>query len=187
MVHYDIDSICACRILQTLLRNRHVLYSVAIVRGVGDLTAAYRENCADVRIFIFINCGGTVDLVEILEPEEELIFFILDSHRPTDLCNIYSTSQVRLLGSPEDDSGVPEFRDMFRDVSCVGLSLIFLWTRGVLTMLIKMFYSLKMKKRRKNKKKRTTRRVWSMPVMMKKESDQKPGPQKEDDWTKRQS
>lgn len=45
---------------------------------------------------MLINCGGTLDLIDILEPEEDVIFFIFDSHRPTDICNIYSSSQVNI-------------------------------------------------------------------------------------------
>lgn len=45
---------------------------------------------------ILINCGGTFDLVETLEPSEEKIFFVADSHRPYDVCNIFNDGQVEL-------------------------------------------------------------------------------------------
>jgi len=47
-----------------------------------------------IHYVVFINCAGTHDIVELLSPEEQHVFFIIDSHRPTDLCNIYSSSQV---------------------------------------------------------------------------------------------
>lgn len=50
-----------------------------------------------VKFVVLVNCGGTVDIVELLEPEESVIFFLLDSHRPTDLCNVFSSSQVNKL------------------------------------------------------------------------------------------
>lgn len=43
---------------------------------------------------MLINCGGTLDIIELLEPDEDITFYIVDSHRPTDICNIYSSSQV---------------------------------------------------------------------------------------------
>lgn len=43
---------------------------------------------------VLINCGGTLDIIEILEPNDDIIFFIIDSHKPTDVCNVYSSSQV---------------------------------------------------------------------------------------------
>lgn len=115
MIHYDIDSICTCKILQSLLRYKHILYTLAVIRGIEDLKTAYRENCNDVKYFVFINCGGTIDVVEELEAEDDVTFFILDSHKPTDLCNIYSNGQVRLLSSSGDDSLVPDFHDVFRE------------------------------------------------------------------------
>lgn len=72
-----------------------------------------------------INCGGTLDLVELLQPDESVVFFILDSHRPYDLCNIYSESQIRILGKPDEDNEIPEYNDIFRDDSvCNKLSYL---------------------------------------------------------------
>lgn len=117
MVHYDIDSICCCKILQTLLRDNHTLYSLAIIRGIEDFKTAFRENCEDVKYFVLINCGAGFDIVELLEPEEDIVFFVLDSHRPIDLCNIYSNGQIRLLSPPEEEAQVPEFHSVFREES----------------------------------------------------------------------
>ncbi|KAL1502492.1 hypothetical protein ABEB36_007627 [Hypothenemus hampei] len=117
MVHYDIDAICTCKILQSLLKFRNILYTLAVVRNKEEIKSAFNENCEDVKYFVLINCGGTIDIAEELQAQDEIIFFILDSHRPIDLCNIYSTEQVRLLSGPEEDAEVPEFDDIFRDES----------------------------------------------------------------------
>ncbi|CAG9770153.1 unnamed protein product [Ceutorhynchus assimilis] len=119
MVHYDIDSICACKILQSLLKYCNILYTLAIIQGREDLKKAYAENYEDVKYFVLLNCGGSIDIVEELEAADDIVFFILDSHRPIDLCNIFSTDQVRLLSSPDEDAlvPVPEFHDVFRDES----------------------------------------------------------------------
>lgn len=90
----DIDSICACKILQNLFRNENVMFSIAPVMGVKSMKRIFDENKNDCGIFLFINCGGCLDLVELLEPNDENIFFICDSHRPLDLCNVFSDSQV---------------------------------------------------------------------------------------------
>lgn len=68
-----------------------------------------------MKYFVLINCGGSLDLVEVLEPEEDVIFFVLDAHKPTDLCNIYSDGQIRLLSKLEEDNDVPGFADIFRE------------------------------------------------------------------------
>lgn len=41
-----------------------------------------------------INCGANVDVLELLQPEADVQFFICDSHRPIDLFNIYNDTQV---------------------------------------------------------------------------------------------
>lgn len=117
MVHYDIDSICACKILQSLFQYKHTIYSLAVIRGIHDIKTAYEENASEVKYFVLVNCGGTVDIVDLLEPDDDVVFFILDARRPTDLCNIYSNGQVKLLWEADDDHNVPDFHDVFREDS----------------------------------------------------------------------
>lgn len=64
---------------------------------IGELKQAYEENNEEIKYVVLVNCGGTVDLVDILQPEEEVVFFVLDAHKPTDVCNVYSDGQVSLL------------------------------------------------------------------------------------------
>lgn len=85
------------------------------MQGIEDLKNVYEEHCKDVTYFVLLNCGGTIDIVELLEPEDHIVFFVLDSHRPTDLCNIYSNGQIKLLWNTEDDVQIPEFQDVFRE------------------------------------------------------------------------
>lgn len=53
--------------------------------------------------------------MEFLDPDESSVFFVLDSHKPTDVCNIYSDTQIRLLWQQEDDQNVPNFEDIFNE------------------------------------------------------------------------
>lgn len=49
--------------------------------------------------FILINCGANVDLLDILQPDEDTIFFVCDTHRPVNVVNVYNDTQVsRPLG-----------------------------------------------------------------------------------------
>ncbi|XP_037302200.1 cell division control protein 45 homolog, partial [Manduca sexta] len=50
----------------------------------------------------------------ILQPEEDVVFFVLDAHKPTDVCNVYSDGQVRLVYKDEEED-IPNFDDIFRD------------------------------------------------------------------------
>lgn len=90
----DIDSIVASKILQSLFRNEQIFFSIVPILGVKSLKRTFDDNRADCGIFLFVNCGGCLDLVELLAPDDDILFFVCDSHRPLDLCNIYSDSQV---------------------------------------------------------------------------------------------
>ncbi|KAJ8889135.1 hypothetical protein PR048_008629 [Dryococelus australis] len=114
LVNYDIDAICACKILLHLLHFENVLYTLVPVQGLRDMQDAFDAN-SEVKYVVFINCGGTIDIVEALQPVDDVVLFVVDSHRPTDVCNIYNSEQVRLLGRPENDESIPSFEDLFRD------------------------------------------------------------------------
>ncbi|CAB0017549.1 unnamed protein product [Nesidiocoris tenuis] len=114
-VSYDVDAVCACRILQTLFRSESTLYTLVPVEGTQELHEAYRRFSDKVKYVVFVNCGGTIDLVETLEPDPDVLLFVIDSHKPTDICNVYSRSQVRLIGKPDESENIPQFEDIFLD------------------------------------------------------------------------
>lgn len=127
VVNFDVDAICSVKILQTLLRCDHIMHTVIPVRGKSDLIQTFEEHFShrgqqenddggsdeedeigsrpSFRRVVLINCGGTIDLVDFLDPPPDVIIFVADSHKPTDVCNIYSDGQVRLLNRQEDDEG----------------------------------------------------------------------------------
>ncbi|KDR16293.1 cell division control protein 45 homolog [Zootermopsis nevadensis] len=117
LVNYDIDAICTCKILQYLFRCDSIIYTLVPVQGITDLQNAYEENCEEIKYVVLVNCGGTIDIVDSLQPEEDVVFFVIDSHKPTDVCNIYNNGQIRLLSKAEDDEGIPEFEEIFQDES----------------------------------------------------------------------
>lgn len=104
IVNYDIDAICASKILQSLFRYDHMLYSIVPIMGLAGLRRAFNDNKDDVKDVILINCGVAVDLVELLEPDEDVTFYVCDSHRPLDVCNVYSDSQVGLVIQKKEES-----------------------------------------------------------------------------------
>lgn len=114
LVHYDVDAICTCKILQGLFKCDNVSYTLVPVGGIAELKRAYEENNEEIKYVVLINCGGTIDLVDILQPEEDVVFFVLDAHKPTDVCNVYSDGQVRLVYK-DDEENIPNFDDIFRD------------------------------------------------------------------------
>ncbi|EDW78297.1 uncharacterized protein Dwil_GK16247 [Drosophila willistoni] len=115
IVNYDIDAICASKILQSLFKYDHMLYTVVPIMGQTGLRRAYREHRDDVKNVVLVNCGGCVDIVELLEPADDVIFYILDAHRPLDVCNVYSDRQVCILGDPQLEENIPSFETIFYD------------------------------------------------------------------------
>lgn len=120
VANLDVDSLCAVKILQTLLQCDHVAYTLVPIEGKSDLIRAFEENVSvgGVKYVVMINCGATLDLVDFLDPPQDLVIFVADSHRPIDVCNVYNDGQIRLLSKPEDEEeDLPEYDDIFRDDS----------------------------------------------------------------------
>uniref|UniRef100_A0AAY4E094 Uncharacterized protein n=1 Tax=Denticeps clupeoides TaxID=299321 RepID=A0AAY4E094_9TELE len=94
LVALDIDALCACKILQALFHCDQVQYTLVPVAGWQDLGTAFLEHKGQYRYFVLINCGANVELLETLQPEEDTTFFVLDTHRPVDVVNVYNDTQV---------------------------------------------------------------------------------------------
>ena len=95
LVNTDVDAVCATKIIQYLFKCDHVLYTLVPVTGKKDFYSAYKNNIEGIKYCLLVNCGGTIDLCEFLDPADEVIFFILDNHRPVDVTNIHNETQVR--------------------------------------------------------------------------------------------
>uniref|UniRef100_A0A3B4TCK1 CDC45 cell division cycle 45 homolog (S. cerevisiae) n=1 Tax=Seriola dumerili TaxID=41447 RepID=A0A3B4TCK1_SERDU len=115
LVASDIDALCACKILQALFHCDQVQYTLVPVTGWQDLGTAFLEHKEQFQHFVLINCGANVDLLEMLQPDDDSIFFICDTHRPVDVVNVYNDTQIKLLIKQDDDLGVPSYDDIFRD------------------------------------------------------------------------
>ncbi|XP_072809718.1 cell division control protein 45 homolog isoform X2 [Vicugna pacos] len=111
----DVDALCACKILQALFQCDHVQYTLVPVSGWQELETAFLEHKEQFRYFILINCGANVDLLDILQPDEDAVFFVCDTHRPVNVVNVYNDNQIKLLIKQDDDLEVPAYDDIFRD------------------------------------------------------------------------
>ncbi|KFO34832.1 Cell division control protein 45 like protein [Fukomys damarensis] len=68
-----------------LVQSQRVLLFVA-----SDVDALCACKILQFRYFILINCGANVDLLDILQPDEDTIFFVCDTHRPVNVVNVYN-------------------------------------------------------------------------------------------------
>ncbi|KAK1328539.1 hypothetical protein QTO34_012112 [Cnephaeus nilssonii] len=103
----DVDALCACKILQALFQCDHVQYTLVPVSGWQELETAFLEHKEQFRYFILINCGANIDLLDILQPDDDAIFFVCDTHRPVNVVNVYNDTQIKLLIKQDDDLEVP--------------------------------------------------------------------------------
>ena len=115
LVNYDVDATCAAKLLSSLFRSDNILFTIVPILDAEDLFVTYTAHRASVKYILLINIGATLDIVELLEPEDEQVFFIADSHRPVDVYNAYRGNQVRLLMKNDDAGEIPSYEDLFRD------------------------------------------------------------------------
>ena len=102
LVHKEVDSVCATKILQYLFQCDNVCYTLVPVGGKKDLYNSFKSNIEGVKYCVLINCGATIDICDFLDPEDEVVFFVLDNHRPVDVTNIYNDTQVSQPKSNEN-------------------------------------------------------------------------------------
>lgn len=95
MVNYDVDAVCAVKLITTLFKYDKILFTIIPVIEQSDITKAFETYRKSVKYFLMINVGAMIDITEILDPDEDQIIFIADNHRTIDVYNIYRVDQVR--------------------------------------------------------------------------------------------
>lgn len=114
MCALDVDAICACKILQFLLESHNLQYSVAPVASMDSLWNSFEEYRNSVDTIIFINFGNLFNITKLLKPAENLIFYVIDSHRPINVYNYYRNPQVKLyINRHEEELKIPSERRIF--------------------------------------------------------------------------
>lgn len=97
LVAPDVDALCACRILTTLLRSHNVMYKIKQISGYVDMSRVNQtciENNDELLTVIMINCGATNDLKSIITFTPELKCYVIDAHRPVVINNVTDASNV---------------------------------------------------------------------------------------------
>lgn len=102
----DCDAICACRIFTGMLRADCIRYKIKPVSGYKDikrLNDKMVKGNDDLRSIVMLNCGAIVDVRTILSLGKRQSCYIVDSHRPLHLKNVYCDKQICILddGSTE--------------------------------------------------------------------------------------
>lgn len=53
LVNFDVDAICASKILQELYKHDNITYTLVPVQGIQDMVHAYQDNAEEVISFFF--------------------------------------------------------------------------------------------------------------------------------------
>lgn len=81
------------------------------------LEDSYKQHRNVASHVVLINCGATLDLVDVLEPNDETIFYVIDSQRPLEVRNVYNGVQVKIIVMSSEltaeEKLVPEFEEIF--------------------------------------------------------------------------
>ncbi|KAJ3237271.1 hypothetical protein HDU81_009777 [Chytriomyces hyalinus] len=107
----DPDSLCACKMLSSLLKSDCIMHQIIPVSGYDHLAKTNRmkiENNEDLRSIIMLNCGGVIDIASTISIPDRATVYLIDSHRPLHLGSIYLYEQVNVL----DDGEIEEMKDV---------------------------------------------------------------------------
>ena len=110
----DVDSLCASKILQVLLQADGVIYTLIPVSSLQDLTDAFHKHHSQANSVVTINCGAVTPLQETLSLSDIplLPIFVIDSHRPLDLDNVYGSDQVKIILREGDTVSIPNLDEV---------------------------------------------------------------------------
>eukprot|EP00026_Physarum_polycephalum_P005984 Phypoly_transcript_06023.p1 GENE.Phypoly_transcript_06023~~Phypoly_transcript_06023.p1 ORF type:complete len:551 (+),score=62.68 Phypoly_transcript_06023:96-1748(+) len=112
-VSTDCDSLCACRILTSILESDCIKFTTYPVAGPDDLTNADANLIQDndeLRSIIMINCGGGVNLMDYFTLAENVVVYVIDSHRPYSAQNIVNDSSIVIIDDGVDKKIIDEIK-----------------------------------------------------------------------------
>jgi len=117
----DVDSLCAGQILAALLQSDFIRYTqmpAADLVDLHDQRDALTAAPGDVQSIILINAGGNVDLLEEFQALDEqplahLTFYVIDSHRPMHLANVFDDGRVYMFS--DGNTKIPDMEDVIYD------------------------------------------------------------------------
>lgn len=112
---FDVDSICSCKILQFLLNLNNSSHAVAPIGSSEELIKFFEEHKNSVDSVVLLNFGNLINIPQLLKPPDDLVFYVIDSHRPIDVYNYYKNAQVKLyINRRENDLNIPAKSKLFR-------------------------------------------------------------------------
>jgi len=106
----DVDALCACKMLQDLLKQDSIKYRVIPVSGWKELSKVadqIRDPNSGYKEVLLLNLGGQVNLWEFFELPSRVRLHVIDSHRPYALENVFK-SGIDFKEYEDDPDDAPE-------------------------------------------------------------------------------
>lgn len=118
IVSVDTDALCTTMILTHLLRCDDIPFSILAVEGWSSVEKIFADSQEQKCHYILINCGATRSLTRLQIPPAS-IAFVIDSHRPFHIENVYENGQIHLLANPSEMSElqIPDLESVIREDS----------------------------------------------------------------------
>ncbi|KAI8969151.1 DNA replication pre-initiation complex subunit Cdc45 [Mycotypha africana] len=114
----DVDSLCAVRLLQAILKSDFIQHRIVPIADPQDLETANQKLIAgddELRSVIMINCGGTEDINNLLTLNDSAKVYIIDSHRPLNLDNLVpETDHVCVFTDELETAKLNTYIDAFK-------------------------------------------------------------------------
>ncbi|KAJ3211251.1 hypothetical protein HDU67_004647 [Dinochytrium kinnereticum] len=102
----DADSLCALKILLKLFKSDCISYLVVPVAGLDELNDATSRNVVEnteLKSLILLNCGGILDLESFFPLTDQMSVYVVDSHRPINLRNLFGGDKIIVFDDGEAD------------------------------------------------------------------------------------
>lgn len=98
-----------------LLHCEQILYTVIPIEHREALETSYKQQRQVATHIVLINCAGTLDIIDVLQPPENAVFYLIDSMRPLEVRNVYNGVQIKIivLNLEAEQKLVPDFEDIF--------------------------------------------------------------------------
>jgi cell division control protein 45 len=87
---------------------------VCVFRTSDVVASSHGFRVLQFKTVVMLNCGGIVDLSELVHASsDDLVFYVIDHHRPLNLENVYAESQVVVFGTDSERKDIPPFELVF--------------------------------------------------------------------------
>uniref|UniRef100_A0A8R1ELS1 Cell division control protein 45 homolog n=1 Tax=Caenorhabditis japonica TaxID=281687 RepID=A0A8R1ELS1_CAEJA len=118
LVAIDTDALCTTMILTHLLRCDDIPFSILVVDGWESVEKIFATAQEQKCYYILINCGANHSLSRLQLPPAS-IAYVIDSHRPFNIENVYANDQAFMLinSAERADLRLPDADQVMRDDS----------------------------------------------------------------------